>query len=208
MDRYPGRYRDARGAEAIEIANDGHTLRTRIRGIELAGTDFDALGTVDDVTRAGLVLGHGSLCACELTWTMPIALDQGETGSLEAHLVLGSPDATGGIDREQLQLSLTCTRGTFRSAGTSGWFEDELLDLHKQLPSIRVCINCAFSDYSPAGHGLFGGLACFRDNKDAYRAVTGKQQLFQIWETMTEFVQETFVCGEFERRRPGAGYRG
>jgi hypothetical protein len=25
---------------------------------------------------------------------------------------------------------------------------------------------------------------------------------------MTEFVQETYLCGEFKQRVPGAGYRG
>jgi hypothetical protein len=62
--------------------------------------------------------------------------------------------------------------------------------------------------YSPYGHGLFGGLACFRGNKAGYRAVTGKDDLFAVWDTMTEFVQETHLCPEFERRVPGTGYRG
>ena len=47
--------------------------------------------------------------------------------------------------------------------------EDELLDIQRQMPEgtyLKACINCAFSDYCPGGHGLFGGLACFRDNKE------------------------------------------
>ena len=56
--------------------------------------------------------------------------------------------------------------------------------------------------------GLFGGLACFRDNKTAYLGVQSKADLFRIWGTMTEFVRETYVCPEFARRQPGAGYRG
>ncbi len=58
------------------------------------------------------------------------------------------------------------------------------------------------------GHGLFDGLACFRDNKQGYLSVQTKRDLFGIWGTMTEFVQETFRCPEFERRAPGTGYRG
>ena len=73
---------------------------------------------------------------------------------------------------------------------------------------MKACINCAFSDYSPVGHGLFGGLACFRGNKAGYRGVTSKGGLFKIWDTMTEFVQETYLCPEFEKRAPGTGYRG
>ena len=74
---------------------------------------------------------------------------------------------------------------------------------------LKACINCAFSDYSPFGHGLFGGLACFRDNKEGYRMVKTKHDLFRVWGTMTGvLVQETFLCREFERRFPDTGYRG
>ncbi len=99
----------------------------------------------------------------------------------------------------------------YRSAGTSGWFEDELLDIQKQLPDgvfLKACITCAFSDYSPYGHGLFGGMLCFRDNKAGYLTVKGKSDLFRIWSTATEYVQETYLCPEFERRVRGSGYRG
>ena len=58
------------------------------------------------------------------------------------------------------------------------------------------------------GHDLFGGLACFRDNKSGYRAVRSEGDSFRIWATVTEFVQETYLCPEFERRLPGTGYRG
>ena len=58
------------------------------------------------------------------------------------------------------------------------------------------------------GHGLFGGLICFRGIKAEYRAVNSKAALFEILDRFTEQVQETHVCPEFERRTPGAGYRG
>jgi hypothetical protein len=86
-----------------------------------------------------------------------------------------------------------------------------MLDVQNQLPSgthLRACITCAYSDYSPVGHGLFGGLACFRDNKSEYLAVRSKADLFRIWSKMTGFVQETYLCPEFERRQPRTGYRG
>ena len=60
-------------------------------------------------------------------------------------------------------------------------------------PTSSLHINCASSDYSPVGHGLFGGLACFRDNKEGYRKVKSKHDLFRVWGTMTGFVQETFL---------------
>jgi Zinc-binding dehydrogenase len=63
-------------------------------------------------------------------------------------------------------------------------------------------------DYSPAGSGLSGDLACFRDNKAAYLEVSGKRELFQVWDTLTEFVRETHLCPHYARRSAHAGYRG
>ncbi|QSQ22845.1 hypothetical protein JY651_48440 [Pyxidicoccus parkwayensis] len=214
---HPGTYRDAHGTEPIVIHNDGHTLSTRIRGCELSGADFDGLTLVGEASAAeaaGLTLNRGDLCACELSCELPLQIttpEAVETAVLRMRLVLGSPDARGGIDSEVLHLELDVRGQTFRSSGTSGWFEDELLDVQRKLPgglSLRACITCAFSDYSPYGHGLFGCMACFRDNKQGYRAAIGKKGLFEVWSTLTGYVQETYVCPEFERRTPGTGYRG
>jgi len=73
---------------------------------------------------------------------------------------------------------------------------------------LKACISCAFSDYHPAGSGLSGTLACFRDNKAAYLQVPGKQDLFDVWHSLTEFVRETHLCPHYARRSPHAGYRG
>lgn|SRR5579875_150910 len=78
----------------------------------------------------------------------------------------------------------------------------------ERIDGILICFTCAFSDYSPVGHGLFGSLACFRGNKSSYLQVQSKRDLFAIWNTMTEFIQETYCCPAFERRKPGTGYRG
>ncbi len=216
-ERYAGTYLDAHGSEAIEIVNDHTTLRTSIRGLDFAGHDFDGLAPLADETAvraAGFTLANGDLCACELRWEMPVMLGtagENQVARLAAHLILGNPTPTGGIDREDLQLRLVSSHGVIDSAGTSGWFEDELLDIQRKLPTdvyLRACIGCGLSDYSPYGHGLFGSLTCFRGAKAAYRSVSSKQDLFAIWESATGYVQETYLCPEFERRRPGTGYRG
>jgi hypothetical protein len=101
--------------------------------------------------------------------------------------------------------------GSSFSAKDRDDFEQALLDIARKLPEgmyMKTCFFCSFSDYSPAGSGLFGTLACFRDNKQAYLAVQSKHALFEIWDTLTGSVQETYHCDEFERRKPGTGYRG
>jgi hypothetical protein len=214
---FAGTYGDAHGTEAIEFLSDGRSLRVVVRGVALAGTDFDALEPVNGTeaaARAQLTLHQGALCDCELRCHIPLKLSgpEGVQGTLlDVRLVLGAPSSNGGLDREELYLRLDLGGREYRSRGVSGWFEEELLDLVRQLPEaihLRACFTCAFSDYSPYGHGLFGGLACFRDNKAGYLAVRDKHGLFRIWDTLTEFVQETYLCPEFQRRTTGAGYRG
>jgi hypothetical protein len=215
--RFPARYTDAHGAEETTITNDGRTLRTVVRGIEFSGSDFDGLDPQPGLSaaeRASFSFVNGALTDCEIEWIMPLHVTIGDrttVGFLEAHLSLGSSRSGAGRPHEILRLTLEWDGGVARSRRDSGWFEDELADIQAQLPEgtfLRCCFTCAFSDYHPVGHGLFGCLACFRDNKEAYLRVRSKADLWPVWPTMTEFVQETFVCPEFQRRVPGTGYRG
>ena len=133
------------------------------------------------------------------------------TWPLKAALTLGNPAPNRGIDSETLALALAAPDGSVTSRGESGWFEDELLDLERQLQpeaQIRSCITCAFSDYSPYGQGLFGTLACFRDVKDEYIQIRSKREVFAVWDRLTEYVQETHACEEWQVRTQGTGYRG
>ena len=214
---WDGWYRDGGGQEAISIENDGSTLRMVIRGVEFSGGDFDDLVPSTELPEgAPFTLSGGALCGCELRWVVPVpVVHRGGIvdGWLEFHLALGAPREfpPGGIDAEDLTATLRYGEASHATTRPAGDFEGALEDIHQQLPPgvyVKCCVTCAWSDYSPAGTGLFGYLACFRDNKDAYRRVTTKRELFAIWKTQTEAVQETYLCGEFERRGEGAGYRG
>jgi hypothetical protein len=214
LSSYPARYQDAQGEEHTCIENDGKQLRMILRGVEFAGIDFDGLEPTLDLADPRLTpftLYSGSLCACHLEWVMPLPVVVGQeliTGQLQVYLELGHPRPEGnrGIDRETLHLCFSFGGASLWSKGTSGgFFEDELLDIQQTLPEgthLKACISCAFSDYPPYGHGLFGSLACFRDNKAAFRHVPGKYGIMAIWNTMTEYVQETYLCPEFACRHP------
>lgn len=217
VDSYPGTYSDRFGSVPITIHSDGRSLRTTIRDVMFFGTDLDGLAPVQGVPADKLrnfTLQHGDLCGCRFQCRIPLPVVVGaETmdGILDVDLELGSPGANGGIDQETLRLSLTVEGNTTRSRGRSGWFEDELADIQAALPAgtyMRACINCAFSDYSPYGHGLFGNLACFRDHPREYLSVRSKEDIFRVWHLLTEYVQETHHCPQFLRRQPGTGYRG
>jgi len=215
--RYPALYRDAHGEEATVIENDGKTLRMVVRGVEFTGTmfdDFEPSIARDDPVLASFTLHFGMLCACAIECEMPLPIKSGEElieGQLRIHLGLREAPPNAEPDWLSLRLALTIGNQTFSAIHHKGWFEDDLREIQALLPDdtcVQCCFNCAFSDYSPYGNGLFGCLACFRDNKDAYRSVHSKHDLLSMWDTMTEFVQETYLCPEFELRTPGSGYRG
>lgn len=216
---YPATYHDRQGEEATTIANDGKTLRMVVRGVEFTGESFDFFEHCldpGDPALASFSLHGRDLCSCVIECDMPMQVAVGnETldSNLHMRLDLGDPRPGGdrGIDREELLLNLTIAGKSFSSCGQHGWFENELLEIQAALPGgmyMKCCTTCAFSDYSPYGNGMFGCMACFRDNNAAYRAVKGKASLFAIWDTLSGFVQETYLCPEYERRKPGSGYRG
>ena len=217
MDRYPAKYTDAYGTEDTIITNDGETLRMTIRGVQFTGTDFDALEAPEDAAPDQLLsfsLHRGDLCACRIECEMPIPIhDNGEdlTGTLRIDLQLGDPAPNGGLDREQLLVVLKYNEQHFAGSGKSGWFEDELIEIQKQLPDgiyMRACINCLYADYSPFGHGLFGSMMCFRNLKQEYMKVTCKDEFWSVHDRYDRLVQETYLCTDFQRRIPGTGYRG
>lgn len=214
---YPATYSDKRGAEGTKVVNDARELKLPLRGVIFAGQSFDSLDPepgVDSALLEPFTLHHGSLCSCQIECEipLPILFENSTTWStLGVSLALGEPACNGGLDREDLILSLKWGGRAYKSTGRSGWFEDELLELEKSLPSgarLKACISCSFSDYSPYGHGLFGSLACFRACKAEYLQIRNKADLFKIWNRTAGDVQETYLCPEFEVRPPGTGYRG
>jgi hypothetical protein len=217
MVSWSGWYRDRGGSERIAIANDGRVLTVRIRGVEFAGEDFDALEPVSGGVGpdSSFSLSGSCLCSCAIEWDVPVPVIAGGVrvdGVLRCELVLGDARGRhGGLDAEELTISLHTGGSTYTTERPHGLFELALEDIHRQLPAdtyVMACITCAWSDYSPAGNGLFGSLACFRGVKDAYRGVRTKRDIFAIWPSRTEYVQETYLCPEFERRGDDAGYRG
>lgn len=214
---FPGTYRDAHGQEALIFRNDGKWLSTMIRGIEFSGTDFDSLSP-DETTPvdqlASFSLCGADLCSCIFNMEMiiPVAVSgSAQSGKLLVELDLGEPAPHGGISHEHLRLALVAGDVRISSAGTSGSFECELLDLQRQLAEgvyIRACINCLYSDYSPYGQGLFGDMLCFRNIKPEYLKVTSKKEFWDVHGREERHVQETWLCDEFLRRVPGTGYRG
>lgn len=205
-------YRDREGALVGELYTTGTWLEAVIDGQRFTGRDLDGLTPVGDCApRFALVAGD--LADCCLSFTLPITVRvHGEQGSalLRVDVALGPAGDRGGLEHERVRLELMVGDRSVRSSGRSGWFEDELAEIHCLAPDLHLmtCFGCGLSDYSLAGHGLFGWLMCFRGSEEAYRQVRTKQDLFALAARCTELVQETHVCPDFEVRVPGTGYRG
>ena len=205
----PGSFEDAQGRERIVISNDGHQLRTTVRGAELSGhelDDFEARGRVGE--RQVLVDPRRANEDATLTVSLPVAVAM---DGVPAHATLHARIRIApGLEEVLLTLALDGI-APVSSCGQHGWFDDELAEIADRLPErvrLLACWSCGLSDYSPLGHGLFGSLACFRDAKPAYRATSGTSDVLRLWPDRTEIVQETHLCVEWEARPPGRGYRG
>ncbi|MGI5499663.1 hypothetical protein [Lentzea sp. CA-135723] len=69
----------------------------------------------------------------------------------------------------------------------------------------ECCFTCLFSDYAPGGQAVLG-MRCHRDVRERYLAVRSKADYWHV--PVTQDVPETYLCGEYQRRIPGTGYRG
>ena len=215
---YPAKYTDKFGSVKTEIINDGEELSITIRGVEFKDTDFDLLmpvtGTPSEKLKNFTLNNFKELCDFKLECDIPILIGKNTdliTGTLKMEFVLGKPTPKGNPDREDLKLELVFNNKKIESGGKSGWFEDEMLDIQKKLPLgyfLKCCFGCLYSDYSVAGHGLFGNMMCYRNTKEEYLAVKNKSEYMEIMKKVTEDVQEIHLCLEFKKRVSGTGYRG
>lgn len=204
-----------------------------LRGVKFTGNNFhwfEPLYHATELEPNQFSPFLGALCAYTLDCEIPVSIaEESKTyqESLCIHVGYGKPvEGTPGteahrkdgtiirdsrqIDHEVLQLSIRFRDICFETSGKNMYssFDEQLTELRDLLPKnvyLKTCWNCAYSDYHPVGSGLFGGLACFRNNKEEYHSVRSKRDMMSIWGKRAEFVQEIHLCSEFEKRRPGIG---
>jgi len=218
---WPTTYTNRYGQETTTLESDGTSLYMVLRGTLFEGSSFTSLcpKNEEDIPTLGSTFPlsrFGELHACVFACELPLSLmvrGATEPGKLLVHFEVF--DETRFLPRQaawDMWLELHVGDNTFRSSHGFFDFEERLNEIQAHLPKdtyLQACIHCAFSDYSPAGHGEFGDLWCFRSNKQGYRNVTSKWDLFRLMsQAQPEAVQETYLCPEFEKRKPGTGYRG
>ena len=174
------------------------------------GHDFDSLQPDwPDAAGPGAlpVNEYGDLTGCVLRGELPCAYEAGgRRRDGVVHFALDLRERAPSRDLDNLRLSITID-GT-EHAADGGWFEDCLADIAAALPAetrLTNCFTCLYSDYFPAGHPMTG-MSCHRDAKPEYLAVRSKHDYWSV--PVTEFVPETHLCDDYQRRVPGTGYRG
>ncbi|MFN8462551.1 MAG: DUF6304 family protein [Anaerolineales bacterium] len=229
---YLVKYEDEFGVGAATIVNDGKKLRLTVRGVEFISHNFHSFSissTADDSKRKLFNLFIGDLCGYSLNCQIPVLCVRGDgieiPAMLHAHIEYGKPvdsrtrfhnsdgtefEVNQQIDTEILELEIEFQGKLYISKGRNQYnsFDEQLAELRDVLPSgvyLKTCWNCAFSDYHPAGSGIFGDLACFRNLKAEYRQVKDKFALMHLWNQRAESVQEVHLCPEFEKRKSGNG---
>lgn len=212
-ESWAGWYRDTKGSDAVVLTTDGRQLRIRIRGVDFEGESFDDLEPVAGMPPVSgmFAFAGGALTDCVLEWDLPLPVLV--AGTLR-HATLSCLLSLRRVDPD-LHLALHLDGAVYESARAERDFNAALTAVQRILPDgvrIQTCIACAFSDYFPApGRGLSGGLACFRGAKDAYRGSAGEDDVLDLWDQRSGFVQEVWSCREFEVRPAdgaGTGHRG
>ncbi|HCI81882.1 MAG TPA: hypothetical protein DHW02_19575 [Ktedonobacter sp.] len=212
---YPALYQDPQGTVTTCIENDGKKLSMIVRDVEFTSSMLDDWMPQEKTNTSSLqtfTLHNQELCGFTLTFSMPIAVifhSEQLEGTLHVEFTLGLPNQKGRIDGEQLLLRLDVANYSFHSTEKKVWFENELLDIHMQLPErmyMKTCLFCAFSEYHPSGNGEFGQLSCFRKAKVEYLSTSSKREFLALYENhFDEDVQETYCCPEFRRRFSARG---
>ncbi len=86
--------------------------------------------------------------------------------------------------------------------------------LKNKLPknwSLKCCYNCEYSDFGVYSNPFFGFMICFKNYKNEYSKVIGKDENYMNLLDKVDkedFVYETFKCSEFKIREKNVGYRG
>ncbi|WP_306349731.1 DUF6304 family protein [Flavobacterium sp. '19STA2R22 D10 B1'] len=227
---YSGIYKDDFGSVIISLENDFRNLSVEIDGVNFKGSEFTDLVlleqekyTSEQIARftflSTLMYGTNiiqeTLCNCYFKIIVPQNLIEHSTNltfstdlTIECFIGNTRPKPQGGLDFEQIKVSLTINGKLFEGAGDV--IEIALDVIHKQFEgqyNFKNCYGCMYGDYSIYGQSSFGTMRCYVNQKENYLKVKDKSE----YEGLTsdfEMVQEIYSCHHYESRKKGIGYRG
>ncbi|MEO0413933.1 MAG: DUF6304 family protein [Verrucomicrobiota bacterium] len=208
-------YSDSHGTEHTHIRSRGRFMETTLRGVDFDCDDMDCLTPKegqDPKLISQFQFHNRDVCDCLISVEIPVLakIDQQETEiDFTFTIDLGPPNKERPHSlTHRIYTISTILPDETKLESRTGSIEDSLLQIISQLPDtieLRCCFTCAFSDYSPTGNCEFGTMLCFRNIKDEYSQLKGKD-ILDLQED--DLVQETDYCKEWQQRKPDTGYRG
>lgn len=213
MTIIPTTYIDKTGSVETTITNDGEVLTLVVDNIEFKSKFYDdfAFATTGNKPERFSLNIYNELTDCRLLCQVPLTLlRNGEDFKtiLTVDLELNAPAADDYKTNAIFSLTIENKQITTNKVQL---FEGGLAALQELLPKnckLKCCYGCSFSDYGVYGQGFFGTMLCFRNIKDKYLSVCDKDSYMDIMNDNDRFVQETYLCGDFQVRTKGTGYRG
>ncbi|MCP4354470.1 MAG: hypothetical protein GY793_02320 [Proteobacteria bacterium] len=209
MYKYSATYEDEFGKEECIFLSDGSELSVLLRGITFSGPCFESLSGPYCDEKFNLFKypdNEGELTNCRFQVEIPV---QAVTGSEEKTINLRVDVKTGETDDYGLKIS-TCMQDQVFKTRRFGWFEDALVDIQTDMKEkisnsfrFKLCLSCSYSSFHPVGNSMFGGLFCFKNNKEKFKTVGDKGELMDLFDLSRKEgslinIQETFLCEEYE----------
>jgi hypothetical protein len=221
MEIYPAKYADKNGECETTIRNNWKILRMSVRSVEFCGSSFDNFRPAENTSKQVMDSfdfdSHGELSDFQIECEVPVRIFENDEESA-AGLNIRFERKTGKNQSEDDVYDLLLTlryKGQNIQSKVYSDFEDCLGEIKTQLgkleksPVLKCCFGCALSDYSVYGHGIFGDLICFKNLKERYLNMKTHYDYYDLLEeTNLDYVQEIYLCSEYQARRPHTFYRG
>lgn len=149
----------------------------------------------------------------EVWGALCLAYNYVERGNEKVRIIYRCDDAE--VSHDEVQISdfsllvdgkcYSCDEKTLRFNYALNYFSKKL----KEEYYIKSCFTCQYADYSPYGGDCYGTMLCYRGCKQECLKVNNKDDFFEYLATQKfDLRQETYLCGEYEKRNKAEGYRG
>jgi hypothetical protein len=213
MEKQTVKYQDQNGTIEGSLSYDGNLLHLQLSGVKFSSGFMDGFSPESTEIDPRFQLdAHNDLTNFTLQFYLPMRFlitDKVEFLNLACELSVQKDKDN--YSHPYLRCKLL-VNDTVINMPTAGTIEGAIEQLNAKLPqNIKFigCYNCKFSDYSIYGQQFWGSMLCFKNIKEIYSKIDGKDEYMEIMDDFDRLVPESHYCDEFEERpKTHSGYRG
>lgn len=212
MEKQTVIYQDQNGTIEENLNYDGELLHLQITGVNFSSRFMDGFTPESKEIDPRFQLdAHNNLTNFTVQFHLTLrfhVIDKVEFLNLACELAVKKVEDNYSRPFLRCKLQVNDTEINMPTAGT---IEGAIAQLNTELPqNIKFigCYNCKFSDYSIYGQQFWGSMLCFKNKKETYSKVDGKDEYKEIMDDFDRLVPESYYCDKFEERPKNTGYRG